>query len=106
MKTNEESTNAKASSIDRQNSQPPSPLESQLKPGGLTGLQNLGNTVSLFYIFFWKFNNIILKCFMNSVLQCLSNTKPLLLFCFKEDLNAYLNTSSTSVMKGVLMRGK
>jgi ubiquitin carboxyl-terminal hydrolase 2/21 len=43
---------------------------------------------------------------MNSVLQCLSNTKLLLLFCLKENLSEYLNTSSTSVMKGVLMRGK
>jgi hypothetical protein len=42
---------------------------------------------------------------MNSVLQCLSNAKPLLLFCLKDDLEDYLNTSSTSVMKGVLMRG-
>ena len=43
---------------------------------------------------------------MNSVLQCLSNTKPLLLFCFKDNLDDYLNRSSTSVMKGVLMRGR
>jgi hypothetical protein len=42
---------------------------------------------------------------MNSVLQCLSNTKPLLLFCLQDDLDNYLNTSTTSVMKGVLMRG-
>jgi len=103
--TNEES------SINRQNSHSPSPTESRLQHGGLTGLQNLGNTVSLFFFVFnkkYKSNNLIFlfKCFMNSVLQCLSNTKPLLLFCFKDNLTEYLNTSSTSVMKGVLMRGK
>lgn len=43
---------------------------------------------------------------MNSVLQCLSNTKPLLLLCFDENLSRQLNSSNTSVMKGVLMRGE
>ena len=43
---------------------------------------------------------------MNSVLQCLSNTKPLLLFCLQDDLEKYLNKSSTSCMKGVLMQGQ
>ncbi|CAF4559295.1 unnamed protein product, partial [Rotaria magnacalcarata] len=43
MKANEESTSATASSIDRQNTQSYLLLESQLKSGGLTGLQNLGN---------------------------------------------------------------
>lgn len=43
---------------------------------------------------------------MNSVLQCLSNTKPLLLYVLKDDLEHELNKSSTSVMKGVLMRGE
>lgn len=42
---------------------------------------------------------------MNSVLQCLSNTKPLLEFCLKGNLDEYLNRSSTSVLKGALMRG-
>lgn len=46
------------------------------------------------------------QCFMNSVLQCLSNTKPLLLLCFREDLDSLFNRSSTSAMKGSLMRGK
>ncbi len=41
--TNEES------SINRQNSHSPSPNESRLQHGGLIGLQNLGNTVILFF---------------------------------------------------------
>lgn len=43
---------------------------------------------------------------MNSVLQCLSNTEPLLAYCLKIDLDSDLNTSVTSVMKGVLMKGE
>lgn len=54
-RTTEELMNAQASSIDRQSSQLLSSLESQLKQGGLTGLQNLGNTV-IFFLSFSKFN--------------------------------------------------
>lgn len=43
---------------------------------------------------------------MNSVLQCLSNTEPLLSYCLQIDLEHDLNTSVTSVMKGALMKGK
>jgi hypothetical protein len=46
---NDESSITKASSIDRQNGHSSLTIESSLKQGGLTGLQNLGNTVIIFF---------------------------------------------------------
>ncbi|KOX78980.1 Ubiquitin carboxyl-terminal hydrolase 2 [Melipona quadrifasciata] len=75
---------------------------------GLNGLRNIGNTggkkslsvaiIDEFYTFEFDGN-----CFMNSVIQCLSNTRPLLEYLLNEQYLADINTS-TSSMKGALIK--
>lgn len=59
---------------------------SPVKQMGLNGLKNIGNT-----------------CFMNSVVQCLSNTRPLLEYVKKDGYTADINTTLSS-MKGALIK--
>ena len=48
---------------------------------------------------------VCVQCFMNSVLQCLSNTRQLLDYCLEEKYVTEINTT-TSNMKGSLFKGE
>ncbi|KAH8336607.1 hypothetical protein KR074_012323 [Drosophila pseudoananassae] len=54
-----------------------SPVKGQNVGRGLTGLKNLGNT-----------------CYMNSILQCLSNTPQLTEYCISDKYKSYINRSN------------
>lgn len=91
-------------------------------PQGLVGLRNLGNTVSasyyttrqinllnlafflsryicFFYMFLFDF-----QCFMNSILQCLSNTSELRDYCLRNVHRSDLNNNCTT--NAALMEGR
>jgi len=47
---------------------------------------------------------LLVQCFMNSVIQCLSNTKPLLEYLLADCHLSDINTTVSS-MKGALIKG-
>ncbi|KAH8849367.1 Ubiquitin carboxyl-terminal hydrolase 2 [Schistosoma japonicum] len=65
--------------------------------GGLVGLNNLGKHYPML-----KLDKTDKLCFMNSILQCLSNTAPLTEYCLEDRYLKDINKSSS--MNGMLFR--
>jgi ubiquitin C-terminal hydrolase len=77
---------------------------SNLERNGIVGLKNIGNTVILSILLTTtSYKQFYFQCFMNSILQCLNNSKLLIQYCIRKKYTDDLNTT-LSRMKGSLFK--